>query len=182
MSATASGSFTVQPDALPQGTGSTPVTIDASQLPLSTTIAPGSVVGIDSAANTVQLDPATIAALTKSDPGPQQSIKEIEGKLIFGAGASAPGGNIAIPPRTIAITWFNLSPLLLSIKLIDGSELWIPPQGTYNFENLSAQSKGEDFNFNFFAAGKAVVTSEGSSGGNFNGISPRLLANFRTLV
>lgn len=180
MSSTASGGFTLIQDPLAASADPTLVTLAPSSLPLPVIVAPGSVVGIDVAANTVQLDAATITALTKSDPGPQQTIKEVKDKLIFGAGVVAPTGAVKVPPKTIAITWFNLSPLLLTIKLSDGSELWLPPQGTYNFENLSAQKAGEDFNFSYFAAGNATVTSEGNSGGNFNGISPRLVVNFRT--
>lgn len=183
MSATASGSFSIAPDApLPSGTTTpTSISIDPTSGPLNVVIPPDSLVGIDPKSNMVQLDLTTIALLTESKPPAPQTIKDIRGFLTFPAAAN-PGGVITIPQKTISVTWFNLSPLLLMVKLFDGSEFFVPPQGTYNFENLGAQKAGEDFNFTYVAAGAATVTSIGNPGPNFNTISPRLLANFRTIV
>lgn len=183
MSATASGSFSITPDApLPPGTKDPiVVSIDPTSLPLAVSIVPDSLVGIDQKSNTVQLDVTTIALLTESKPAVSQTIKDVRGFLTFSSTAN-PGGVITIPAKTISVTWFNLSPLLLMVKLLDGSEFFVPPQGTYNFENLGAQNKGEDFNFTYVAAGAATVTSLGNPGPNFNTISPRLLANFRTIA
>ena len=165
------------------GSGGGTVKIDPSSLPLSVKVQPGSLVGIDAGANTVKLDPDTIALLIAGDNIPQQQIREVKGSLTFGAGVNAPNGNITIPAKTVSVTFFNLSPLLLMLRMTDGSEFYIPPNGTWNFENLNAQSAAtEEYSFNYIPPGAVSVSSMGNSGQNFNGISPRLLVNFRTIV
>ena len=182
MSATASGSFFIPQETVTNLSGPTMISVDPASGPLVVTIPPASLVGIDPVSNTVQLDPATIAALIADNPAPQQVIKDVKANLPFGMSVSAPGGTITVPAKTISSTWFNTSPLWVTVKMTDGGEFYVPPNGTYNLENLGAQKAGEDFNFAYIAAGAAMVSSLGNSGPNFNGLSPRLLVNFRTVV